>query len=819
MKLSIQKYVVLCVFLILGTSTLSNAGWVIKDKLTAFPALAREKFGCSVATDGNWLAVGATDTAIVGYRSTGAVHLFERVGEQWLLRQTLFHPTPTAFQAFGCSVALRQDHLVVGSWGCNSYAGQAFVYTRASDGRWGTTPDLILQASDPQPSKPALFGWSVSLDIGAVGSGVIAVGRVNDSSLSTGAVYVFEGRGTTWTQVAKLVATDAARSDQLGTNVSVRNGTIVTGVPRRRAAYIFTRSLSGLNLETPVWTQTAKLTPSFTTTGDNFGYSVASAGNFVAVGSPNRIGPTGENRAGAVTVFYGGGTLWQEGATLTSRTHVANDLFGYAVGIAPIANSSSGILVASAPSCDTSNINSGAAFAFRGSANSWTMDKSDLWTSVALINQNIGKSLGISADGSVATLSTDGPTGSVGGAFPFQFNLSSSTGNGMIPGGTSTDGSSSDGSSSGGSSSDGSSSGGSSSDGSSSDGSSSGDDTTGEPSEDPSSSDFGKGGKVRSLNSLAPLYNSYGEVTNTVIVNDSVSNMVYGMQIAYGNGLESDIQASLVMLTTYDPIHFRLVAVADCNGDGGSDLVWQDPSTNEVILWTRNGTTFPKKETVVSAADAAGFTAVAAYDIEADGSPADILLVNAATKTLRIVIMGDGIPSGSPIDLVMPSGAWRPVPFAFIPNSALIQNPSTGALLLLTTPAAKVPSQTIALASPHSDYEIQAIGDLDGDGSNDIVTHSQSESAVRFYMMNGTSLLQVCTGICSGHWNVQGMYDWDGSGVNDLLISENGGRRRVVVLYMEVKSYANKTISIPEIKSNQVLGRLSIGGIAGLGAR
>ena len=99
MKLCVQKYLVLCAFLILGTPTLSNAGWVINDKLTAFPAIAREKFGCSVATDGNWLAVGASVTAVVGSRSTGAVHIFERVAEQWLLRQTLFHPTPTAFQA------------------------------------------------------------------------------------------------------------------------------------------------------------------------------------------------------------------------------------------------------------------------------------------------------------------------------------------------------------------------------------------------------------------------------------------------------------------------------------------------------------------------------------------------------------------------------------------------------------------------------------------------------------------------------------------------------------------------------------------------
>jgi hypothetical protein len=85
--------------------------------------------------------------------------------------------------------------------------------------------------------------------------------------------------------------------------------------------------------------------------------------------------------------------------------------------------------------------------------------------------------------------------------------------------------------------------------------------------------------------------------------------------------------------------------------------------------------------------------------------------------------------------------------------------------------------------------------------------------------MNGNTISQVCTGLFTAHWDVQGMYDWDGNGVNDLVVSESGGDRRVVVLYMEVKTYANGSISIPQIKSNQVLGRLAVGEVVGLGIR
>lgn len=798
--------------LILSHAEISRAGWVLNDKLTAYPAIAKEKFGCSVATDGNWLAVGATDTLVGRFRATGAVHIFERVGDDWFFRQTLFNPKPASFQAFGNSIALRQDHLVVGSWGSDTFAGRAFVYTRDASGLWALSQTL--EASDPQEGKPALFGWSISLDMPATGSGVIAVGRVNDAEISTGAVYVFEGRNDSWSEVAKLTASDATQSDQLGTNISVRNGTIIAGVPRRRVAYVFSRSL--VNSQ-PVWSQAAKLTPISQAIGDNFGYSVASGGNFVAIGAPSRVGADEESRAGAVTIFYVEGNTWREGSTvlqLTARTQNASDSFGYSVGVAPLPNSSQCILVASAPSRDSPLINSGAAFAFRGAGNSWTIDDSDLWTTTGLVNQNIGKALGISADGSVVALATDGPTNSPGGAFPFVFNEAGSTGTGAVDAGSSGGGSSggttSDGSSSGADSAGGGSSGGSSSGGSSSDGGSS----AGGPG-DNLGAEFGSGGKIRSINSLPPLYNNLGQVSDTVFAENTISQAMYGLQITYSDNLESTIRASTKLLCTY-PDNLRLVEIADCDGDGGSDLLWQDRVTNEVILWTRDGAKILSKKVLITPGP--GVKAVAAYDIQDKGGAANIILLNAATSTINVLTIYDGAVVSTDT-LTMPSGGWRPVPFPFIPNSVLIRNPSTGELRRITLADTGVASRTILVDSPPANYEIQAIGDIDSDGQNDIVARSEGEDQVRFYMMDGNKISQVCTGLTTAHWNVVGMQDWDGNGVNDLLVSENGGDRRIVVLYMEVKSYVNGSVSIPQIKGNQVLGRLGMGTVVGLGPR
>ncbi len=807
MKFTPRTILIAFVALILSHAEISRAGWVLNDKLTAYPAIAKEKFGCSVATDGNWLAVGATDTLVGRFRATGAVHIFERVGDDWFFRQTLFNPKPASFQAFGNSIALRQDHLIVGSWGSDTFAGRAFVYTRNESGLWALSQTL--EASDPQEGKPALFGWSVSLDMPATGSGVIAIGRVNDADTSTGAVYVFEGRDDSWSEVAKLTASDATQSDQLGTNISVRDGTIIAGVPRRRVAYVFSRSLMNSK---PVWSQAAKLTPISQSIGDNFGYSVASGGNFVAIGAPSRIGADGESRAGAVTIFYVEGNTWREGSTvlqLTARTQNASDSFGYSVGVAPLPNSSQCILVASAPSRDSPLINSGAAFAFRGAGNSWTIDESDLWTTTGLVNQNIGKALGISADGSVVALATDGPTNSPGGAFPFVFNNAGSTGTGAVDAGSSgggpSGGTTSDGSSSGADSAGGGSSGGSSSDGGSS---------AGGPG-DNLGAEFGSGGKIRSINSLPPLYNNLGQVSDTVFAENTISQAMYGLQITYSDNLESTIRASTKLLCTY-PDNLRLVEVADCDGDGGSDLLWQDRVTNEVILWTRDGAKILSKKVLITPGP--GVKAVAAYDIQGKGGAANIILLNAATSTLNVLTIYDGAVVSTDT-LTMPSGGWRPVPFPFIPNSVLIRKPNTGELLRITLPDTGVASRTIAVDSPPANYEIQAIGDIDSDGQNDIVARSEGDDQVRFYMMDGNKISQVCTGLTTAHWNVVGMQDWDGNGVNDLLVSENGGDRRIVVLYMEVKSYVNGSVSIPQIKGNQVLGRLGMGTVVGLGPR
>jgi len=117
-----------------------------------------------------------------------------------------------------------------------------------------------------------------------------------------GSAYIFTGSGGSWTQQAKLLASDGASPDQFGDSVGVSGDTVVVGAhwasnaaSESGSAYVFGRSGSD-------WTQRAKLTASDGAAFDFFGYSVAISGDTAMVGAYAGDNDNGEN-SGSVYFF------------------------------------------------------------------------------------------------------------------------------------------------------------------------------------------------------------------------------------------------------------------------------------------------------------------------------------------------------------------------------------------------------------------------------------------------------------------------------------------------------------------------------------
>ncbi len=141
------------------------------------------------------------------------------------------------------------------------------------------------------------FGLSVSIS----GDTAIVGARLNDDVPNdSGSAYVFEKVAGTWTQVAKLTASDAAAGDGFGTSVSISGDTAIVGAVGDGpggSAYVFVKPGGG-------WAdanEDAKLTASDAAAGDSFGGSVSISGDTVIVGAP--LDDDVPNDSGSAYVF------------------------------------------------------------------------------------------------------------------------------------------------------------------------------------------------------------------------------------------------------------------------------------------------------------------------------------------------------------------------------------------------------------------------------------------------------------------------------------------------------------------------------------
>lgn len=374
-------------------------------------------FGGAVALSGDTLVVSAIgeDSGSSGVNgnqfnqnapNSGAVYVFVRTAGTWTQQAYIKGGNPAANDAFGSSVALDGDTLVVGSTGQDSSAsnsGAAYVFVRSA-GVW--SQQAFLKASNPGASDN--FGRSVgihgnTLIVGAPNEDSNATGvnglQSNNSAGNAGAAYVFVRNGTAWGQQAYLKASNTETSDQFGYAVAIHGDTAVVGAvdedsnavginglqssnsqSNAGAAYVFTRSAT-------TWSQQAYIKASNTDNGDQFGIAVALDGETLAVGSAGESsGATGVNGvqfdetatdAGAAYVFVRNAGLWSQQAYIKASNTGAGDTFGIELDlegdtlVVGAFNEDSNAVGIDGNGQDNSLLSAGAAYVFRRNGVSW----------------------------------------------------------------------------------------------------------------------------------------------------------------------------------------------------------------------------------------------------------------------------------------------------------------------------------------------------------------------------------------------------------------------------------------------------------------
>ena len=329
------------------------------DKYTSGRSVDDE-FGRSVGISGNYAVAGSPGSAedSSGFHpvsNSGAIFVYQNIDGKWVKQKKITAGRRVFGAAFGASVAIDGDYIVVGapleSDGEFYRSGAIYIFKRDEGGadNWGEVKRITapVRAADYGNT----FGYAVSIS-----DGYVIVGSPGDDSQevggvqSSGSAYIFskdQGGIGNWGFVKKLLSGNPTSYDNFGESVGISNGNAIVGAPLdgrdsnetnnilfAGSAYLFIKDFGGDNN----WGQFKKLTANVRSKADSFGSRVAIDHDFVIIGA------TGDDlqetitsySLGAAYIFeknWGAFNNWGQVKKLMAPLRRTDDIFGRSVDI------------------------------------------------------------------------------------------------------------------------------------------------------------------------------------------------------------------------------------------------------------------------------------------------------------------------------------------------------------------------------------------------------------------------------------------------------------------------------------------------------
>jgi hypothetical protein len=244
-----------------------------------------------------------------------------------------------------------------------------------------------------------------------------------------------------------------------------------------------------------------------------------------------------------------------------------------------------------------------------------------------------------------------------------------------------------------------------------------------------------------------------------VIWQDQTSGLA---QIWYLGGPQGVTLTGAADLTLTNP--WRIVAVADFDGDGTPDVVWQDPVSGEVQVWYLGGSGGNVIMGAINVASPNPWRVASVVDFNADGHP-DLLWQSPSSGLAQIWYMGG--PQGntflSAVNLTL-TNPWRIVGTADFNGDGhpdiLWQDPVSGSTQVWYMGGLQG-NQFLSAANitgPNA-WHVVAIADFNLDGHPDLVWEDPVSGASQVWFMTGTqgtTLQGIATLSGPNPWRIAG---------------------------------------------------------------
>src|SRR5947207_2494571 len=237
--------------------------------------------------------------------------------------------------------------------------------------------------------------------------------------------------------------------------------------------------------------------------------------------------------------------------------------------------------------------------------------------------------------------------------------------------------------------------------------------------------------------------------------------------------LRAGLTAATICLAISSANALPPCAPMDFDGDCKSDVLWRNSATGEDYVWLMNGLTITRGGSLTTVDDPA-WQIPGTGDFDGDGK-ADILWRNAVTGENYIWLMnGLSIASSGSVNFVDPTSGWQVQGIGDFDGDGradiLWRNLSTGDNYIYLMNGWTIAAQGLVNAVSDQAWQVKGIGDFDGDGRADILWRNSSTGENYIWLMNGLSTAsQGSVNFVDPAWQVKGIGDFDGDGKADIL--------------------------------------------------